>query len=146
MFMDLEASRALGSDWTIGLAARRGWSNFAGGKLLTSAYGFDIGKVGLLHEGDRLGVRLSQPLRVESGGLSMLLPTSYDYSTLSATSSRTRMSFVPSGRELSAEVSYGSWLGQRTWVGGNLFYRRQPAHISAAPADAGAAVRVTTRF
>lgn len=146
MFLDLEASRPLGSGWALALTARRGWSSFAGGKLQTSAYGVDLGKSNFLSDGDRFGFRLSQPLRVESGGVSMFLPTSYDYSTLSATNSRTTLSFVPSGRELNAEVSYGSWLGRRTWIGGNIFHRRQPGHTSAAPSDTGAAVRLTSRF
>jgi hypothetical protein len=146
MFLDLEASSPLGSGWALALTARRGWSSFAGGKLQTSAYGVDVGKSNLLSDGDRFGFRLSQPLRVESGGLSMFLPTAYDYSTRSATNSRTNLSFVPSGRELNAEVSYGSWLGKRTWIGGNIFHRREPGHISAAPSDTGAAVRLSSSF
>jgi subtilisin family serine protease len=146
MFLDLEASRPMGAGWSMGLTARRGWTSFSGGKLLTSAYGFDVGKLNLFSQGDRLGFRLSQPLRVESGGMSMLLPTAYDYSTLAATNSRTSLSFVPSGGEFNAEVSYGSWLGPRTWIGGNIFHRRQPGHVVGADADTGAAVRLASRF
>jgi hypothetical protein len=57
------------------------------------------------------------------------------------------MSLRPSGRELDAELSYGSsLLGGNAWFGGNLFYRRQPGHIADAPADTGAALRFTLGF
>ena len=96
---------------------------------------------------DNIGLRLSQPLRVEHGGLAMLLPTSYDYATLTATRSLSRMSLTPSGRELDAELSYGSsLLDGRAWFGGNLFYRRQPGHIASAPDDKGAAIRFSLGF
>ena len=43
------------------------------------------------------------------------------------------MSLTPSGREIDAELSYGTGLlGGNGWLGGNLFYRRQPGHIAAA--------------
>ena len=77
----------------------------------------------------------------------MMLPTSYDYATLSATDTLTRMSLSPSGREVDAEVSYGSWLiGNNGWLGANLFYRRQPGHIASLPDGKGAAVRFSLRF
>ena len=57
------------------------------------------------------------------------------------------MSLSPSGRELDAELSYGSGLlGGKAWVGGNLFYRRQPGHIAASPDDVGAALRFSLGF
>jgi hypothetical protein len=57
------------------------------------------------------------------------------------------MSLRPNGRELDSELSYGSeLLGGKSWIGGNLFYRRQPGHIAAAPADVGAALRFSLDF
>jgi hypothetical protein len=77
----------------------------------------------------------------------MMLPTAYDYVTETATDSLSRMSLTPSGRELDAELSYGSaLLGGNAWLGGNLFYRRQPGHIASAPNDVGAAIRFTLGF
>ena len=77
----------------------------------------------------------------------MWLPTSYDYATGIATSSLSTMSLSPSGRELDAELSYGSaLLGGKAWIGGNLFYRRQPGNIAAAPDDKGAALRFSLGF
>jgi hypothetical protein len=146
-FLDLEARRALGSGWSASLTARRGWTSFAGGRFSTGAYGFDLAKLGLLGSGDRLGLRLSQPLRIEGGGVAMMLPTGYDYATQSVTNSLTQLSLSPSGRELDAELSYGSnLLADAGWVGGNLFMRRQPGHIASADDDYGAAIRFTLGF
>jgi hypothetical protein len=146
-FLDAEARHNFGGGWTSTVTARRGWTNFAGGKFQTGAYAFDLAKRGLLSDHDTFGFRLAQPLRVERGGFAMMLPTAYDYVTETATDSLTRMSLTPSGREVDAELSYGSTLlGGNAWLGGNLFYRRQPGHIASAPDDTGAAIRFTLGF
>jgi hypothetical protein len=147
LFLDLEGRHGFGGGWNAVLTARRGWTEFGAGKFQTGAYGFDLSKTGVLGRNDRLGLRFAQPLRVEHGGLAMLLPTSYDYATETATSTLARMSLTPSGRELDAEMSYGSaLLGGNAWFGGNLFYRRQPGHIAIADDDVGGAVRFTLSF
>jgi hypothetical protein len=76
-----------------------------------------------------------------------MLPTAYDYSTQTATSSWSTYSLTPSGREIDAELSYGSslWDGSG-WLGGNLFVRRQPGHVASADNDYGAAIRFTLGF
>jgi hypothetical protein len=147
MFLDAAARHDFGRGWSASLTARRGWTGFAAGNFQTAAYGFDVGKAGVLGASDRIGFRLAQPLRVEHGGFSMWLPTSYDYATESATSSLERMSLQPSGREIDAELSYGSsLLDGNSWVGGNVFMRRQPGHIAEAQNDIGAALRFTLGF
>jgi subtilisin family serine protease len=147
LFLDLEARRELGRGWSAALNARRGWTDFAGGRFRTAAYGFDLAKLGLLNGEDRIGLRVSQPLRVESGGLALTMPTAYDYSTGIAQNSLTRLSLTPSGREVDGELSYSiGVLDGAGWLGGNLFVRRQPGHIASADNDYGAAVRFTLGF
>jgi hypothetical protein len=147
LFLDLEARRQLGNGWSAGMTARRGWTDFSAGHFQSGAYGFDFAKAGVFTSGDRLGLRLAQPLRIERGGFAAMLPTSYDYATSAATTSLTRMSLSPNGREVDGELSYGSsLLGGRGWFGGNLFYRRQPGHIVAATDDAGVAIRFNLEF
>jgi hypothetical protein len=147
MFLDLEALREFGGGWSAGLTARRGWTSFASGKFETGAYGMDVAKLGVLGSNDKLGLRIAQPLRVEHGGFAMLLPTSYDYATATATDSFSRFSLTPSGREIDAELSYGAnLLDGNAWLGGNLFARRQPGHIADSPADVGAAIRLALNF
>jgi hypothetical protein len=147
LFLDAEARHNLGSGWSTTLTARRGWTDFAAGKFQTGAYAFDLTKNGLLSNRDSLGFRVAQPLRVEHGGFAMLLPTSYDYATGTATDTLSRLSLSPSGREVDAEMSYGSTLlSGNAWLGANLFYRRQPGHIASLPDDKGAAVRFSLSF
>ena len=147
LFLDSEARHDFGRGWSATLTARRGWTDFNGGKFQTGAYGFDVAKAGLFSINDRFGFRIAQPLRVEHGGFAMMLPTSYDYSTGTAIDSLTRMSLRPSGREIDSELSYGrTWLDGNAWLGGNLFYRRDPGHIASSPDDAGAAVRFSLAF
>jgi hypothetical protein len=146
-FLDAEARHNFGDGWVGTVAARRGWTDFAGGKFQTGAYSFDLAKLGILSNHDSLGLRLAQPLRVEHGGLAMMLPTSYDYVTGTATDTLSRMSLSPSGREFDAELSYGStFLGGNAWLGTNLYYRRQPGHIASVPDDKGAAIRFSLGF
>jgi hypothetical protein len=147
LFLDVEGRHEFGSGWSAGLNARRGWTSFGGGKFQTGAYGVDVTKLGVFGSEDTIGFRLAQPLRVEHGGFAMLLPTAYDYSTLTTTSSLSRFSLTPQGREIDAELSYGSnLLDGNGWFGGNLFVRRQPGHFAEAKPDVGAAIRFTLGF
>ena len=44
--------------------------------------------------------------------------------------------------EIDGELSYGrTWLDGNAWLGGNLFYRRDPGHFANSPDDVGAAIR-----
>ena len=147
LFLDAEARHDFGGGLTGTLTARRGWTNFAAGKFQTGAYAFDLVKQGVLSSRDSLGFRLAQPLRVEHGGFAMMLPTSYDYMTGTATDTLSRLSLRPTGREMDAELSYGRTLiGDNAWLGANLFYRRQPGNIAALPDDKGAALRFSLSF
>jgi hypothetical protein len=145
-FLDLEARRELGRGWSVGVTARRGWTSFAGGSFTSGAYAADLAGNNLLADGDRLGLRVSQPLRIDGGGFAMSLPTSFDYASMTPGYSIVRSSLVPRGRELDAELSYGRrWLGSG-WISGNLFTRLQPGHVQAAAPDTGAAVRFSLGF
>jgi hypothetical protein len=146
-FLDAEARRELGSGFSAGVLLRHGWTDFAVGAFETDAYSIELARSGLFNDSDRLGFRIAQPLRVASGGLAMMLPTSFDYSTMTAGSSLASYSLTPSGREVDAELSYGSsLLGDSGWLGGNLFMRREPGHVADSANDYGAAVRFTLGF
>ncbi|MFC7536399.1 S8 family peptidase [Sphingomonas sp. GCM10030256] len=145
-FLDLEARRSFGAGFSAALTARRGWTTFAGGDFRTAAYGFDFARDGLFTASDRLGFRLSQPLRIDGGGLSLMLPTAYSYETLSPTLTRTDYALTPRGREIDAELGYSTAMLGTGWIGGNLFLRRQPGHVASADTDYGAAVRFTLGF
>lgn len=145
-FLDLETRRDLGQGWSAGLTARRGWTSFAGGSFTTAAYAMDLAASGLLTPGDRFGLRLAQPLRIDGGGFAMSLPTSYDYATMTPGYSIVRSTLVPRGREVDTELSYGRRVLGSGWLAANLYHRRQPGHVLTANADMGGAVRLSLPF
>ena len=105
-----------------------------------------MAKSGLWSGRDRLGFRVAQPLRIISGGFATMLPTAFDYSTMTATTSLERFSLSPRGHDLDAEMSYGRPVTASGWLGGNLFMRHQPGHIASAPDDLGGAIRFSLGF
>jgi hypothetical protein len=147
LFLDAQARHDFGNGWSGSLTARHGWTDFASGKFQTGAYSIDLSKQGLFGTNDSLAFRIAQPLRVEHGGIAMMLPTSYDYVTGTAMDTMETMSLRPSGREVDGEVSYGrTLLGGNAWLGTNLFYRRDPGHIANSPDDVGGALRFSLNF
>ena len=94
---------------------------------------------------DSLGLRVSQPLRVERGGLNLTLPVDYDYATLAATYGTRTLSLSPQGREVDSELAWRGLL-----CGGDaaasLFYRTDPGHFASLPDDKGVAVKWAKRF
>jgi hypothetical protein len=152
LFADTAARLALKDGWQLSGQMRAGWTRVkAGGvrdgtdHLRTRAWALDVEKLGLLRANDRWGIRVSQPLRVSSGGFSMMLPTSYDYATRQTRSTAHSMTLAPNGRELDVETSWSMPLAQGH-LGANLFWRRDPGHIAAMPDDKGAAIRFDWRF
>jgi hypothetical protein len=99
----------------------------------------------VLRRNDRIGLRIAQPLRIEQGGVGMMLPTGYSYETETPVMGWSTLSLTPSGREVDAEVSYSTPVAGG-WLGGNVFARRQPGHIRSADTDVGGAVRFTLGF
>ena len=151
-FADASASFDIGRGWGAFASYRRGWTSLGGtgglvenGRMGTDAWAFDLSKRGAFSAGDKLALRVMQPLRVRSGGFNLSVPTSYDYATLTAGYEDRRFSLSPSGRELDLEAAY-----TRALLGGSLglnaFYRMQPGHIEDAKADLGGAIRFTLGF
>jgi hypothetical protein len=118
-----------------------------GGSLESEAFALDLWRSGALTAGDQLGLRISQPLRVASGGYMMNLPVSYDYATLAVGTELRRFNLAPTGRELDAELAYSLPLFRNAgWLTANAFVRRQPGHVQAMPTDTGAALRFRLGF
>lgn len=147
-FADSAAAVALGKGWHGTARYRRGWTGFGSdgvGRLSTDAFAFDLAKAGLFRVSDRLGFRVSQPLRVRSGGLGVMLPVAYDYATLGTEYALTEINLAPEGREVDLEAYY-NLPAAGGWLGANAFVRRQPGHIRAADNDIGAAMQFTLEF
>jgi len=152
LFVDARAGWSFAADWRLGGALRQGWTRArnagmvaAGTELVSRAWSLDLTRGNVLARGDSFGFRLSQPMRVESGGLNLALPVDYSYETLSPTYGTRSISLSPQGRELTGELA---WRGS-LWSGGaaaSLFYRKDPGHYAGLPDDRGVAVSWSRAF
>lgn len=152
LFVDANVGWQLADGWRLGAAFRQGWTRAgraglvsAGSRFVSRSWSADLTKQGVLGRFDTLGVRVSQPLRVESGGLNMILPVRYDYATLLPTYGTSLLSLAPRGREIDGELA---WRGS-LWGGdasASLFYRTDPGHVASLPDDKGLVVKWARRF
>jgi subtilisin family serine protease len=152
LFIDANGEWRFAPDWRLGAAwrggqtwARTGGSIAAGSRLRSSDWAVDLGRDNLFKPGDNLALRLSQPLRVESGGLNLRLPVDYSYATLSPTYGDRLISLAPKGRELDAELLWRGPLASGSAMV-SLFYRRDPGHFANAPDDKGVAASWSWQF
>ncbi len=152
LFLDAHLGWQPAQNWQLGADWRQGFTHArlaglvdAGSRLSSNGWAVNLVRADLFKPGDTLALRLSQPLRVQSGGFNLLLPIDYSYDTLSATQAVRRLSLSPSGREITSELA---WRGP-LWNGSasaSLFYRRQPGHYASLPDDQGVAVSWTQGF
>lgn len=125
-----------GAAWRQGFTQVRG-SGFigAGSALVSNGWVVDGSIANFFKYGDVLALRLSQPLRVASGGMNFHLPVAYDYDTGTVWAMR-RLSLAPTGREVDAELAWQFPLKGGS-AGLNLFWRGNPGHYAAMPDDRG---------
>ena len=152
LLLDARARLHPARGWTLGAAWREGWSWTRAGGLLRNgpamrsrAWALDVERRGALTAGDRLALRLSQPLRVRRGGVTYLLPVGYDALSGAVTQGPVLLSLAPTGQELALEGAWHVPLGPAALTL-NGYWRRQPGHIAAADDDLGAAVRLWLGF
>ncbi len=152
IFADFGIGAGFAPMWRLGAAFRQGLTHARQGGIIgrgssfaSQAWSFDVTRSHAFTQGDSLGLRISQPLRVSGGGLNLDLPVSYDYATQSAGFGIRRLALAPTGREVTGELA---WRGP-IWGGdaaASLFYRRDPGHYSAFPDDKGVAIRWSRAF
>lgn len=150
LFVDGTADLDLGHGFALGARYRRGWTHahtngglVESGRLASEAFSLDLAKT--FGGGDRLALRIAQPLRVAAGGFALGVPVSYDYATGAVGYEDRFLNLAPTGREVDYELGYGRALGSG-WIGMNLFARTDPGHVEAMNTDMGGAIRFTTRF
>ena len=152
LFLDAAAGWNLAPGWRLGAAWRQGFTHAqvggslaSGSNLTSSAWAIDVARLGVFGAHDSLALRHAQPLRVESGGLNLLVPIDYSYETLTPTFGRQTLSLAPTGRERVTELV---WRGP-LWEGSamaSLFYRTDPGHYAALPDDKGLALTWLRKF
>ncbi len=127
-------------------------SNVKGGILdevdnvVTSAFMLGVAKNGIVDDKDSLGLMLSQPLRVESGGAAtFLVPTSVNADG-SIETTRERSSLAPSGRETNLQLAYSRKLADNMGVTTYALMRNQPGHNKDADNDYGVGMRFKLGF
>ncbi len=150
--LSVDGNFASPGGWALRGRWQQGWTRVrAGGvrpasdHLISSAWSFDATREGMFLSGDRFGLRLAQPVRLASGGLTVELPVTWDYATSSAQTAVRRINLAPSGREIDAEALYAVPL----WAGSlstSVYWRKDPGHVAAAPDDTGAALRFGMAF
>ena len=96
--------------------------------------------MGVLGQNDTLAFQLSQPLRVESGAIELLLTISWDYRLQVASEGIKNLSLSPSGREMILEAAFKRSI-PCGWFGLNLFGRHEPGHVKHEGYDIGLAMR-----
>ncbi|NNK46975.1 MAG: hypothetical protein HKP43_10190 [Altererythrobacter sp.] len=152
LFVDANLRWDFGRGWQLGGQTRVGITQAVGSEVISSgsqfvsnAWALDIMRASVLRSGDTLGLRISQTLRVETGGLRLNLPSSFDYATEAPGYSIQRLSLAPEGRELVSELA---WQGPLDWGrgGASVFYRYQPGHYADGPDDVGAVVSFSADF
>lgn len=151
-FADADASLDFGAGWSAEATYRQGWTSIRGsdslvksGRLSSNAFTFGLAKGDAFRTGDRMALRIMQPLRAHSGGLKMFVPVSYDYSSGEAGYQYRLFDLAPNGRELVYEISYGARV-----LGGNItanaFVRTNAGHVEAMTDDVGGAIRLSAGF
>ncbi len=115
-------------------------------RFRTSSFSTALVKSRVFKDNDRLGVALYQPLRVESGNISLLLPTGRDYVADRILFTSSDGSLAPSSRELDVEVSYRIFGRKGYILEANYIHQFNPGHtVDLAHAEAFL-LRVSKRY
>lgn len=103
----------------------------------TSSFSAALTKKSLFRKNDRIGIAIYQPLRVESGQISLALPTGRDYAVDQILFTDETGSLAPSSRQLDVEVSYRIY-GQKGYIfEANVIHQFNPGHtVNFAHANA----------
>jgi len=115
------------------------------GTIRSESYSLGVVGNGVFRDSDRLGLMVSQPLRVTDGSARITVPVGRDFfGNLYHESFDEDLS--PGGREIAAQAFYHTPVGARTAVGAGLIYRHEPGHVDGLEAEVGGMLRLTHRF
>ena len=97
--------------------------------LSSQSWGTGLIGSNLFRYNDRAGFAISSPLHVSSGDADLIVPQSLD-SFRNVSTSKTRVSLSPQGREIDLEAFYRMNLNHRTQLGTSVAYRDTPEGAS----------------
>ena len=143
LFVDAAAALPLGKSWRLAVNWRQGWTSprlagtlTAGSRLSENSWAFDLSRGAVFQNADSIALRISQPMRVNGGGINFLLPVDYSYETLRATQRVSSISLTPRGREIDRELAWHGMVGGGG-VTASLFWRTDPGHYADMRDDLG---------
>ena len=123
------------SDSLIGAVSSTRTESFALGLVRDTAW----------KEGDRLSLTASQPLRVNSGSLTLDMPTDVD-ALGNVLRTAQRIDLRATARERLTDLTYFRPLDRSTGISLSVMYRLHPNHDALAPPERIAAVRLSKAF
>jgi len=106
--------------------------------LRTNTYGLGLLASNVMRRHDRLGVAVTQPLRITSGSADLTVPASMDLDGNIHYYDTDRVGLNPDGNELDVELSYQMPLGRSSQFATYFLYQNEPLHVQ----DAGDSVTV----
>ncbi len=110
--------------------------------LITSAFSVQAGVPFAQNQKFTFGI--AQPLRVESGSVSLTVPTDYNYALAQPIYVQSTIALSPRLREIDLEMNY-QWLwDNRLELRSGIYHRFNPAHKSGR--DSGAMINIRAAF
>ncbi len=142
-FSGVNFERELGKDAKLIGSYQLGMSKMDGdSKSLIGDYkdvksdSFSLGviKDKILNKQDKIGLSISQPLRVSSGTGSITTPNARDAEG-NIISSEQKLSLAPAGREINMQAWYSNKINDKTDFKFGMAYRHEPGHIKEEDDD-----------
>ncbi len=153
-FIGVSADVALGAGWTLFAGAEAGRTRaeaVAGslvtdvGTLVSTSYRLGVAKDGLLGDGDRAVLTVSQPLRIESGTVALSVPVGRNLDG-SVVRLATGGDVAADGRELDLQVGYAVPVTGRAAVTLSGLVRFSPDNVAGAAPETVAMARYRLTF
>jgi len=147
--IDLGAKSRLKMEYAVGVSDLAGPLNsfITGLKgLRSSAFRVSFERRGLFFARDRLAFAVAQPMRLDAGRATAVLPVDMNFKTERLLFATRSAPIASSGREIDFELAYERPLLDSLVVQANLVHQRSPGHVLGAPPATSALVRLTGRF
>ena len=106
------------------------------GTVRSTAFGIGVMARDVLNSGDRIGLLVGQPLRVQQADATLTVPVGMTADEVVVRESQ-RVDLSPSGREMNLQLAYHRVLWEGAQLSSWLMMRTEPGHDAAAPNDYG---------